>query len=361
MINLKEIIWEVTTECNNNCDYCGTSAVLRNLQQTEEDILKIARAIAKYPAESINISGGDPTLVNINVHIEMVRMFRKAGIQPKIIVNPISISGIGISTFVDIINLYDAVGISINNETEYALFNEHLWHLDMSKITIISNFNKANLWMFNQLLKLVIAQNLPWQVMVTMFLDEDLLAIYESTLATDEFFKKIKAAQQEYTRIVLADNINTGECTAGTNSLGILASGDVVPCLSMRAWHHDVEAHIQGNLLTSTDDNPLQVIWENGFKEQRFAKWASCKEHCNNITLPLDTVDWRTPKHIPDLTDRFQPVPKHYPDYVPKPEPNIIMVYGVVQPTSVPGHTGNPPFPNFPTTSSSEPHTKKKE
>ena len=84
MLELKEIIWEITTECHNNCEYCGSCSVTDAATKIE-DMLTIASNIATYPPESVNVSGGDPTLVPLAVHREIVDKFRAAKIIPKII------------------------------------------------------------------------------------------------------------------------------------------------------------------------------------------------------------------------------------------------------------------------------------
>jgi MoaA/NifB/PqqE/SkfB family radical SAM enzyme len=57
-LKLKELIWEITGECKNNCSYCGSK---KTNDKTVSDgvVLQIANKIAKYPPNEINISGGD--------------------------------------------------------------------------------------------------------------------------------------------------------------------------------------------------------------------------------------------------------------------------------------------------------------
>ena len=329
MLKIKELIWEITTECNNGCSYCGSSGlphVTKNLSDTY--IIEIAKKIVEYPPEEVNISGGDPTLVGINIHKQIVDMFHNANIIPKIIVNPISIIKNNDAVFINIINLYDAVGMSVNTEDELTVFNEHKAKLDMSKVTFISNFNKSNLWMFDIIYNLAKDTNRPWQVQYTMFKDESKLAIYESELAIKQFYTKLADAQNSYTKIVFGDNINAGSCTAGINTLGILASGDVVPCLSMRAWVDDIKDHIQDNLLRPGTN--LEFIWQTKFKEQRFSTFKSCMEHCKNTAFRKEVQEILNaePKPIPwkDIIDAPVPTMPVTPKYPPN---DIVMVYGV--------------------------------
>ena len=74
-IKLKEIVWEITGECNNGCTYCGSKSI-RTIKNSNKTILTIAKAIAQYPPEEINISGGDPFLVEPDIHEEIVHLFK---------------------------------------------------------------------------------------------------------------------------------------------------------------------------------------------------------------------------------------------------------------------------------------------
>jgi len=116
----------------------------------------------------------------------------------------------------------------------------------------------------------------------TMYAEKDDDAIYQSDMASNTLFKKIYEAQQEYQNIFVGDNMNSGSCGAGMCSLGILADGDVVPCLSMRSWVEDIDDEIQNNILTLVpyNGNVLKQIWETGFTKQRFEQFKCCKDHC---------------------------------------------------------------------------------
>lgn len=248
--------------------------------------------------------------------------------------NPISIVKNNLNTVNSIIGLYDAVGFSINTEDEFTIFSEHKHKLDMNKITFISNFNKSNLWMFDRLYKMAAETNRLWQIQLTMFHENNTLAIYDSQIAIEEFFTKLAKARGNYSKIIFGDNITCNECTAGINTLGILATGEVIPCLSMRAWTDNVYASSQGNLLSK--ESTLKDIWENNFKDQRFYKFRSCIHHCKSVGCRKEVQDILSSTKsipndhkivIPDLTKPNIPVwpdPKKYPG-----DPNIVMVYGV--------------------------------
>lgn len=326
MLDLKEIIWEITNCCNNKCSYCGSTQVTNKVCDTsEEQMVAIAKAIAAYPPESIDISGGDPTLVSSLTHTKILEVFRNAGIVPKILMNPLSIVNNTWKKVDAVISQYDVIGVSINVEDEYTIFNEHQKKFDMSKVTFVSNFNKTNLWMFDRLLALAMQYNRPWQIQFTMYTEENSNAIYESEIAINEFFTKIADARSKYAKIALGDNINRGTCTGGIHTLGVLSSGAVIPCVSMRAWIKNVEAHTQGNLLKG---DSLKDIWETQFKDQRFSQHKCCATHCKGVAWRKDVEEILSKKitkiDLPDLSE-FD-----IPDIVPGGMDDIILMYGIV-------------------------------
>lgn len=85
-LQLKEIIWEITGECKNNCKYCG-SKLVRNTRTPENIILKIAEEISKYSPKEIDISGGDPLLVSKETHEVITKLFKSKDIICKILAN----------------------------------------------------------------------------------------------------------------------------------------------------------------------------------------------------------------------------------------------------------------------------------
>ena len=89
-IKLKEIIYEITSKCNNGCSYCGSKEVTCDTHPTEEQISKIVDNICSYPPEEINISGGDPLLLDYKIHLHIFNKLRLAKVKTKILVNPLS-------------------------------------------------------------------------------------------------------------------------------------------------------------------------------------------------------------------------------------------------------------------------------
>ena len=293
-LKLKEIIWEITGECHNGCTYCGSKEVWKN-KTDEETILKIVEEIALYPPEQIDISGGDPMCVSFAVHQKIVNLLKEKNVVCKILVNPKSLV-----TDLDVyslqlhtktifgkkevrdeqmlkVNLYDWVGISVNTEEEFEIV-ENLVKSVLDRFTVVTNFNTSNLYMFDVIQEFVKQHNLQWQIQLTMT-DSKVMAIYKNPKALKTLLEKIQEAYDSGVKIIPADNINNGHCGAGSQSLGILSNGDVVPCLSMRSWNKELPNLSQGNILIGG----LTNIWETKFQDYRYKCFSCCKDDCGNI------------------------------------------------------------------------------
>jgi MoaA/NifB/PqqE/SkfB family radical SAM enzyme len=280
---LNEIIWEITAKCRNNCSYCGSKEAW-DLPFAEDDVRAIANAIAEYPPNEINISGGDPLLVDVKIHEYIVNLLKAKNVKCKILVNPKSLK---LDQAFDILNLYDHVGISINTQEELDLFNIKL----RTSYTVITNFNIYNFFLAEKIGQ-QIPDNYTWQVQFTMYKNAQHPAgLWNHPVA----LQQLNDSLGKFTNlnIVVADNGNQGECAAGLNSLGILVNGDVVPCLSYRSWMEDM--YVVGNLITE----PLKSIWMNKFQEYRFEeKHICCKDMCSRQQIrpqaPLTTLSSQT-------------------------------------------------------------------
>lgn len=328
-VKLKEIIWEITGRCENGCKHCGSSDVWTE-KINEGKILKIAKAISNYPPEEIDISGGDPLLVSSNTHSTILNIFRRKGMKCKIIVNPKSLldkrrSKDGEYWFLTnkkfILSQYDWVGISVNNADEVSMVEAFLQDKKKfpKKITIISNFNLENIFDYLVIESFVLKHKIAWQVQYTMFREEDCsLAIYNNVSSFNHFSELIRSSLCKGAELHLADNLNCGLCSAGLFSIGILSDGDVVPCLSMRAWI-DPDQVVQGNILS----RPLEEIWMNEFKEYRFSGFHCCKDHCRNrqllpaVQIPGTSI---TPTEIIKEDELIKPASPWVQPKIDKPE-----------------------------------------
>lgn len=283
-LKLREIIWEVTNKCLNGCEYCGSKDILNSDDINIESIIAIARNIASYDSvEEVNISGGDPLLLEKEVTEELIELLHDSGITVKLIMNPLSFN----ENNRDKIRLYDWVGISVNTKEELRKAWQVLVQMERytsfgKKFTIITNFGIHNIWEYDNIEDLVKNNNLAWQVQYTQT-DKD--AIYNNSEALRYLHNKMNSSLKNNIKLIPADDMNSGPCGAGSMSAGILSNGDIVPCLSMRAWKDELP--VQGNLLKES----LEHIWTKGFYHYRFCEFECCKDICNAPFIPNLSVD----------------------------------------------------------------------
>lgn len=332
-IKLKEIIYEITGKCLNACKYCGSKDVW-NEEIDEDKIKKIAGAICEFPPNEINISGGDATLVSYDTHKQIVEDFRKKNVLCKILINPKSLTN---DRVYDILQLYDAIGMSISTSEELGIFRERKSNINKynlnSKITVISNFNITNIFSYEKIESTIKTHNYIWQIQYTVYKDSDNeKALYNNEEALNDFKCKIANSIKSGLKIVIADNANSGRCSAGLYSIGILSNGNVIGCLSYRSWLDKVEEeYVEGNILQV----PLKDIWEQGFENQRFGEFMSCKEHCKNKCVDSFTKEdfnfsrQEIEKMINDAIDKKLPFPIITYPPTPPSNPPITVYYGV--------------------------------
>jgi len=345
-ISLKEIIWEITSECKNNCKYCGSKEE-RHSKTNEDKIRKIAGAIALYPPKEIDFSGGDPLLVPYNTLKYCVDVLKKKNIICKILVNPFSLSGY-LPTVIKTLHLFDWIGLSLNTEEEvnyYDKIKDHFQY-EFQNITIISNFNCQNVFEFDKIREIGVKDRL-WQIQFTVYNEGDSNenALYEHDSALEFLNKKVNEAVRNGTKILIADNANCGTCTAGMYSLGILYDGTVVPCLSMRSWNKEIRNLSEGDILKDS----LKTIWELHFRDYRFKEFKCCKDHCKRKIIEIEPIlnsEWekilKDPSPTPPYTNPYCPTPPIAVYYGVTPYttpvyglgwPNGVMAYAVRTPS----------------------------
>lgn len=333
---LNEVLYEITSSCHNGCDYCGSKEE-RNKDIDTTNIKAIVNSIAEYLKDGeINITGGDPLLLPIDIHKYVVDTLQSRNNKVKILINLKSYKNSikNTSLFNDILSLYDLIGVSVNDKEEIFMLSK--LPLSKDKHTIITNFNLNNIWEYDSIETIVKNNDLTWQVQYTMYKEEGKASLYDNPIAKEHLFNKLNASFKNKVKILLADNINSGKCSAGRHSCGITFDGYITPCLSFRSWNKDMD--YQGNILTSS----LQTIWETKFQSYRFCDFTCCKDICNSpFKIEVQTML--------DLFKPSNPLPKDMPDYPnfpyhPFPAPHVvlygvttypenIMVYGVKQTT----------------------------
>ena len=322
-LKLKEIIWEVTGECHNGCAYCGSKGV-RSKKTSDETILEILNKIVEYPPEQIDISGGDPLLVELKIHEEITRKLKKEGVICKIIVNPRSLLNKHniITEHCRKIQLYDWVGISINSKKDLEMFRMFLGDYatnafrteEFKKFTIITNFNIQNLYEFDLIEKFVKENDCLWTIQFTIYDDKNNpLALYvpENEPGFEYLQEKYNSSKA---KIILSDNIrNDIGCGAGLNSIGVTSDGITIPCLSMRSWIDETEIYRYDSILCK----PLKEIWITGFEQQRFECFKCCKDACKNKFLNIKNRFYFTEKKNDNIIEETaQPEDKSLDEFL---------------------------------------------
>ena len=272
-IRPEEIIWEITPVCNKNCVYCGSKELKNKNILSQEQLLKITEEICKFPPMSINLSGGEVGTVKEETLNLIFNKFYDIGIEIKVITNGLFIENFQNS---DIFKKVNVIGISINNEKDIENFYSSNIKLN-DNFVIVTNFGKHNI---KDILKLYHFSKLfnNWQVQLTI--DEKLSL---NMVEIKELYDKLISLNKEH--IIFADNFRKNyKCQAGIKGIGILYTGDVVPCLSHRSFLTEKEIYKAGNLLNSS----LKDIWNKGFLEWK-NKCVSCRDNLDYNLLYKNT------------------------------------------------------------------------
>ena len=310
---LKEIIWEVTSECFNNCDYCGSKDILNkekfSIGKFKVIVDKLSLFAHNVNGFSLNISGGDPLLVHYDEHRYLYDALNEV-CELKILINPLSFkykANDRLDNILEILSLYKLIGVSVNTIEELKFLESLPPGYLPYNYTVITNFNLDNIFEYSSIEKYIVKKRLSWQIQYTTYKGENSKAVYQNEDAKTYLFNKIEKSIENKTKIILADDLNQGECSAGFYSLGLLSNGDVVPCLSNRSWEEPLT--IVGNIL----DHQLKDIWEIGFASRRCNTSICCKDICNAPYIPKKEVILPSKK----LTQNDTFIP------------NIVMMYGV--------------------------------
>lgn len=336
-IELREILWEITNHCKQNCSYCGSKDIVNTTPIELNKLYEIVNKIAAYYPAALDITGGNPLLVPYAVHLYLTETLIDT--TCKILINPFNISHLvdeSPNAF-DILALYPVIGISINTVEEATYFYSVIQpELDkrrmLDRITIITNFNLQNVFHIDELTDSLYSSRYAWQIQYTMYDGKHPDDIRNNKVALKYLDSKIEEIQKGgyFKAIIKADNMNDLPCVAGRYSLGILANGDVIPCLSMRSWSK--ELNVMGNLL----EQSLGDIWHNGFANFRCRSFQCCKD---NDAIQQKEKPFITELSNPEITNLLELVKEDsildwVENPVPKfPSPNVV-AYGV-QPQTV--------------------------
>jgi radical SAM protein with 4Fe4S-binding SPASM domain len=281
MLKLKDVIWETTLKCNKNCEYCGSKGVLRPQNPSHEHLISIAKEIANYGVEVVTLSGGEPGLLDDLSLFEIIDCLKNGGCSVRVITN-----GTLFSKPKELLDKFDIIGLSINTPADY----HALCYVCRYDAVMVTNFGTHNIWNFDELAEIA-RKFRSWQIQLTTG---------NSFMLNPEGIKYLRKKIRYLVGVkyILADNLQDEHvCSAGINSCGITSNGDVIPCLSERAWGTIDKESIQGNIF----DNSLKDIWESSFNEIRFSA-NTWKRSCRNC-VKYPAIDNLTPTVAPIGTE----------------------------------------------------------
>jgi MoaA/NifB/PqqE/SkfB family radical SAM enzyme len=318
-LKLDHVLWELTPKCNKNCDYCGSKSIQSADEPSKELVDKITQELIDYKVPSVTLTGGEPTISPY--FEEVVTKLHEAGIKVKVVTNGMNLKpmkevaqyGISVNTLDDIFPPY----------RPFAMTNEFL----REKGTIITNFGLHNIFDFDKIADFVIKSEASvWQIQLTMgkgMLSSSGIAhlrklINERFPHSNPYSPIIETGTVQ---IQLADNLQyVHDCMAGIKTCSITFDGDIVACLSERAWGDYFS--FEGNLEGQT----LKYIWENEFNQKRF----DCSKCCRDcIQYPEIEPESKLTDAIRDIMNPYR-VPSGSV-YVPPKQP-ATFVYDVAEP-----------------------------
>lgn len=331
-LNLKEVLWEITPNCNRDCAFCGSKEIVNvESELVWEDIMTIGDNIAKY-AETIIMSGGEPLTIPIPKLQKIKDICDEHGTILDVVTN-------GDLLHMKHEGIFRNIGISINSLDDIDRLDLNVLSdlCDTSSIVFITNVNKLNDFELSRIIDKatrILPLHTGFQFQLTMYKGDDEAKIdgKDITFLRNAIQNLCISKGMPY---IFADNLQAvHNCTAGINSCGVLFNGDVIACLSERSWNPDYELH--GNLLS--DD--LNDVWRSAFVEQRFGEYDGCRACFNYETCK---------EAEPDTSDQLivEPYQPFNPDNIGKnPYDNggTVILYGVYPPNDPTIRRDNPPI-----------------
>lgn len=308
---LDEMLWEFTLSCNKNCKYCGSKSLVNREKDASVDRAHIAKEIADAKPREVTFTGGEPSIFMKELS-GCADILNKKGIKCKVLTNghlfedPLFDS--------EFSKKFACFGYSINEMEDIDNAMRIIANIPREKTTIVTNFGTHNIGIFEKIAKFALMFPV-WQVQLTMG-NEFQLDLPD----IEKLIQNVNNLPKNFIRVVRADNFNCGECHAGITCCSITWNGDVIPCLSYRAWKSDIMS--QGNVFKKS----LSKIWKNEFKFFRNRQFFPC---CKNIS-GIKEIENKNKQKYPE--DVFP----HEPDKN-LPQQDKVFVYGVVQ----------PPAPNY--------------
>lgn len=303
---LDELLWEFTLSCNKNCKYCGSKALVNHEKDAFIDRKYIAKEIANVKPKEVTFTGGEPSVFMKELS-ECADILNKNSIKCKVLTNGHLFEN---SLFdKEFIEKFACFGYSINESEDIDNAMKIIANIPREKTTIVTNFGTHNINIFDKIAKFALMFPV-WQVQLTTG-NEFQLDLPD----IENLIQKLENLPKDFIQIVRADNFNCGKCYAGISCCSITWDGDVIPCLSYRAWKSDIMP--QGNVFKKS----LSKIWKNEFKFFRNRKFFPCCKNVSGIKEIQSENEIQFPETI-FKDDSYKKITN----------PNKIFLYGVVQP-----------------------------
>jgi len=302
MYKLREVVIEMTTQCNLNCIHCGSGcghqADIGELSTEEWE--SVLFQLSELGAEKVVFSGGEPTL---KAGFERVLLLAgKLGVKVGFISNGLFPFSELLREAMCVSNPF-AVGLSIDGLKEthnMVRRNKKSWQGLMQNVSLLQKLNiqicvvttlhKLN---YRELPRLANFLNLAeidsWQLQLAMpagrmmeqskllITEEDFKDICNEVLLLKSQFPGMNIQSADCFGLAPENSIRsdcwTG-CTAGISSMGIDACGSIMLCLSLQSFkrHENIR------------DKPISEIWETSDTfdfNRKFSKsdvQGNCKE-----------------------------------------------------------------------------------
>jgi len=304
---LEEILWEITSKCNENCAYCGSKDIKDLPQLSEMSLKAFAEQINSIKSiKKVTLTGGEPTLLGEDILAKVIEI-----IKPGRTVSIVTKHPEVVAKMPSVLRQLDAVGFSVNTENDLKTAKEQCAGIPQEKLVIITNFGRHNIFEFDKIVEFI--QSFPNEALVSSWVDyavSSQTSVYtvgpsslpgwqiqltigkefELPVSGIEFlWSKVKTLPGPV-RYILADVAQKcHECSAGLHTCSITYDGLIVPCLSGRSWmtKEEFNAQAAGSLLESD----LASIWKNDKWKNRFEECKCCRDCFEYPTMEISPTN----------------------------------------------------------------------
>ena len=318
--NLVTGVWEITMNCNMNCEHCGSSCKGPLPDElTTEEALSLCDDLGQLDVEWITISGGEP-LLRKDWHI-IAQGLRKNDIIPNMITSGWSLSeeeigkavDAGINTLAISLDGLEKTHDMIRKEGSYKRIIRSLDLLKDSEIHpgIITTISKWNIDQLQDIKEILVEKEVnTWQLQFALpmgnFSEKREWLIEPGALKSIVDFA-YDVYENTDIKVVLSDcfgycHEKTKEmksfewqgCFAGKQNIGILQNGDIVPCTSIRDKSF-IEGNIRERSIIEIWEDPESFAWNRDLEKYELNGLCSkcyygnqCLGGCSNTRLTIE-------------------------------------------------------------------------